>query len=122
MSSNDIARRSITLVIREVDPVSEPTEYAPPKVWTWDKDKPTPFLNNRPTAGATFEKELPTGRHAFQLYSAATPNGIKVCTLFEELLAAGREDAECDLWTIDILEKGEQFSSGFVALNPNSKI
>ncbi|MDR3507203.1 MAG: glutathione-dependent disulfide-bond oxidoreductase [Caulobacteraceae bacterium] len=100
----------------------EPTDYVPPRVWTWNKDKPTPFPNNRPTAGPIFERALPTGRRAFQLYSAATPNGIKVCTLFEELLATGREDAEYDLWTIDILEKGEQFSSGFVELNPNAKI
>jgi GST-like protein len=98
------------------------SEYVPPKVWTWDKPSGGQFAKiNRPTAGATHEKELPVGRHPLQLYSLATPNGVKVTVMLEELLALGHEGAEYDAWLIRIGE-GEQFSSGFVAVNPNSKI
>ena len=96
--------------------------YEPPKVWTWDKESGGQFSKiNRPIAGATHEKELPVGQHPFQLYSLATPNGVKVTVLFEELLAAGESGAEYDAWLINISE-GEQFGSGFVDINPNSKI
>ena len=96
--------------------------YTPPKVWTWNKENGGRFANiNRPTAGAQFDKELPVGKHPFQLYSLATPNGQKVTILFEELLAAGHAGAEYDAWPIRIGER-DQFSSGFVAANPNSKI
>jgi GST-like protein len=97
-------------------------EYVPPKVWVWNKDNGGRFANiNRPIAGATHEKELPVGRHPFQLYSLATPNGVKVTMMFEELLAAGHKGAEYDAWLIRIND-GDQFGSGFVAINPNSKI
>src|SRR6201998_1271752 len=96
-------------------------EYVPPKVWVGNKDNGGRFANiNRPIAGATHEKELPVGRHPFQLYSLATPNGVKVTVMFEELLAAGHKGAEYDAWLIRI--DGNQFGSGFVAVNPNSKI
>ncbi|RUO76731.1 glutathione-dependent disulfide-bond oxidoreductase [Pseudidiomarina taiwanensis] len=96
--------------------------YTPPKVWTWDPNNGGKFANiNRPTAGAQFEKELPIGKHPFQLYSLGTPNGVKVTVMFEELLEAGVKEAEYDAWLINILE-GDQFGSGFVAVNPNSKI
>ena len=102
--------------------MSEPSEYAPPKVWTWDKAKGGRFAKtNRPIAGPTHEKELPVGRHPLQLYSLGTPNGVKVTIMLEELLALGKSGAEYDAWLIDIGE-GEQFGSGFVAVNPNSKI
>jgi len=95
--------------------------YTPPEVWTWKEPSGGKFAAiNRPVAGPTHDKDLPVGRHPFQLYSLATPNGVKVTVMFEELLAAGH-DAEYDAWKIDIGE-GEQFSSGFVAVNPNSKI
>ena len=95
--------------------------YTPPKVWTWDTENGGRFSKiNRPIAGATHEKELPVGEHPLQLYSLGTPNGVKVTILLEELLALGK-DAEYDAFLINITE-GEQFSSGFVALNPNSKI
>ncbi len=98
------------------------TDYTPPAVWTWDSESGGQFANiNRPIAGPTHDKELPVGSHPFQLYSLATPNGIKVTILFEELLAAGHSGAEYDAWLIDI-RNGDQFSSGFVAVNPNSKI
>jgi GSH-dependent disulfide-bond oxidoreductase len=98
------------------------SEYVPPKVWVWNKENGGRFANiNRPTAGPTHEKELPVGRHPFQLYSLATPNGIKVTVMFEELLAAGHAGAEYDAWLIRINE-GDQFGSGFVSINPNSKI
>jgi GST-like protein len=98
------------------------TEYVPPKVWTWDKEFGGRFANiNRPTAGSTHEKELPVGKHPFQLYSLGTPNGVKVTVMFEELLAAGHSHAEYDAWLINI-GAGDQFGSGFVAINPNSKI
>ena len=99
-----------------------PAGYVPPKVWKWEKESGGNFANiNRPVAGATHDKELPVGKHPIQLYSLATPNGVKVTILLEELLAAGHSDAEYDAWLIRITE-GEQFGSGFVALNPNSKI
>lgn len=102
--------------------MSNPTEYVPPKVWTWNKASGGRFANiNRPIAGPTAEKELPVGRHPFQLYSLGTPNGQKITIMFEELLAAGHKGAEYDAWLIRIGE-GEQFGSGFVAVNPNSKI
>ncbi|MGE0624300.1 MAG: glutathione-dependent disulfide-bond oxidoreductase [Pseudomonadales bacterium] len=95
--------------------------YTPPKVWTWDKESGGRFANiNRPIAGATHEKALPVGEHPLQLYSLATPNGVKVTVLLEELLEAGI-DAEYDAWLINIGE-GDQFGSGFVEINPNSKI
>ncbi|MAU53455.1 MAG: glutathione-dependent disulfide-bond oxidoreductase [Roseovarius sp.] len=95
--------------------------YTPPEVWTWEGASGGQFASiNRPVAGATHERELPVGKHPFQLYSLATPNGVKVTVMFEELLAAGH-DAEYDAWLIDI-GKGDQFGSGFVAINPNSKI
>ena len=102
--------------------MSDTPEYTPPKVWTWNKDAEHRFANiNRPIAGATHEKELSVGRHPFQLYSLATPNGVKVTVMLEELLAKGRAGAEYDAWIIPI-NVGEQFGSGFVAVNPNSKI
>jgi len=98
------------------------TEYTPPKIWTWDAESGGRFASiNRPIAGPTQEKELPVGKHPFQLYSLGTPNGVKVTVMFEELLAAGHSDAEYDAWLIDIGE-GDQFGSGFVDINPNSKI
>ncbi len=97
-------------------------DYIPPKVWTWDKESGGKFANiNRPVAGPTHDKELPVGKHPFQLYSLGTPNGVKVTIMFEELLAAGHKAAEYDAWIIDIQE-GHQFGSGFVEVNPNSKI
>jgi len=101
--------------------MSEST-YQPPKVWQWEPGNGGKFANiNRPTSGSTFDKELPKGKHPFQLYSLATPNGVKVTVLFEELLEAGFKKAEYDAFLIDISE-GDQFGSGFVELNPNSKI
>jgi GSH-dependent disulfide-bond oxidoreductase len=98
------------------------TEYVPPKVWVWNKPSGGTFANiNRPIAGPTHEKELPVGRHPLQLYSLATPNGQKVTIMLEELLALGHEGAEYDAWLIKINE-GDQFGSGFVKVNPNSKI
>lgn len=99
-----------------------PAGYEPPKVWTWDQGNGGAFASiNRPIAGPTSEKELPVGKHPLQLYSLATPNGQKVTILLEELLAAGHTDADYDAWLITI-GKGEQFGSGFVDVNPNSKI
>jgi GSH-dependent disulfide-bond oxidoreductase len=98
------------------------SDYIPPKVWTWNKANGGRFGNiNRPIAGPTHEKELPVGRHPLQLYSLGTPNGVKVTIMLEELLALGHRGAEYDAWLIRIGE-GEQFGSGFVAVNPNSKI
>ncbi|MEM7002796.1 MAG: glutathione-dependent disulfide-bond oxidoreductase [Pseudomonadota bacterium] len=97
-------------------------EYTPPKVWTWNKESGGRFANiNRPIAGPTHEEDLPVGEHDLQLHSLATPNGVKVTILLEELLEAGVSDAEYDAYLINIGE-GKQFSSGFVAINPNSKI
>lgn len=96
--------------------------YAPPRIWTWDEKNGGAFASiNRPTAGARQEKELPVGQHPLQLYSLGTPNGVKVTIMLEELLAAGHGGAEYDAWLIEI-GKGDQFGSGFVAVNPNSKI
>ena len=98
------------------------TDYVPPSVWNWDKASGGKFANiNRPIAGSTHEKDLPVGKHPFQLYSLATPNGVKVTVMLEELLEAGHKGAEYDAWLIRISE-GDQFGSGFVAVNPNSKI
>lgn len=102
--------------------MTDAPDYTPPKVWTWNKESGGRFANiNRPIAGATHEKELPVGRHPFQLYSLATPNGVKVTVMLEELLAKGHTGAEYDAWIIPI-NAGDQFGSGFVAVNPNSKI
>lgn len=102
--------------------MSDPTPYTPPKVWTWEKGNGGQFASiNRPVAGPTHDKDLPVGRHPLQLYSLATPNGVKVTMLLEELLAAGHSGAEYDAWLIRINE-GDQFGSGFVEVNPNSKI
>lgn len=96
--------------------------YTPPKVWTWDKQNGGQFANvNRPIAGATYDQTLQVGKHPIQLYSLATPNGVKVTVMLEELLEAGITDAEYDAWLINIME-GQQFGSDFVAMNPNSKI
>ena len=98
------------------------TDYTPPKVWTWDQESGGRFASiNRPIAGPTHDKELPVGQHPLQLYSLGTPNGQKVTIMLEELLAAGHPGAEYDAWLINIME-GDQFGSGFVAVNPNSKI
>ena len=102
--------------------MSEAEGYTPPKVWQWNKESGGRFANiNRPIAGATHDKELPVGEHPLQLYSLATPNGVKVTVLLEELLELGISDAEYDAYLINIGE-GDQFGSGFVAINPNSKI
>ena len=97
-------------------------EYVPPKIWTWNRENGGRFANiNRPIAGPTHDKDLPLGRHPMQLYSLGTPNGVKVTVMLEELLALGHSGAEYDAWLIRINE-GDQFSSGFVDINPNSKI
>ena len=102
--------------------MSDSTPYTPPKIWTWNKESGGKFASiNRPIAGATHDKELPVGRHPLQLYSLATPNGVKVTVMLEELLAAGHTGAEYDAWLIRIHD-GDQFGSGFVGANPNSKI
>mgnify|MGYP001811672543 FL=1 len=102
--------------------MSEADGYTPPKVWKWDKESGGRFANiNRPIAGPTHDKELPVGKHPLQLYSLATPNGVKVTVLLEELLARGHFGAEYDAWPIRIGD-GDQFGSGFIAVNPNSKI
>src|ERR1700688_4152895 len=102
--------------------MTDTPEYTPPKVWSWNKPSGGRFANiNRPIAGATHEKALPVGRHPLQLYSLATPNGVKVTVMLEELLALGHGGAEYDAWLIKIAD-GDQFGSGFVAVNPNSKI
>ena len=102
--------------------MDDSSAYTPPTVWTWNKDNGGRFANiNRPIAGPTHDKDLPVGRHPLQLYSLATPNGVKVTVMLEELLALGHSGAEYDAWLIRINE-GAQFGSGFVAANPNSKI
>ncbi len=102
--------------------MSDTTDYVPPKVWTWNKESGGRFANiNRPIAGPTHDKDLPVGRHPMQLYSLGTPNGVKVTIMLEELLALGHAGAEYDAWLINI-GAGDQFSSGFVDANPNSKI
>ncbi len=102
--------------------MNDPTDYTPPLVWTWEPGNGGQFANiNRPVAGATHDKPLPVGRHPMQLYSLATPNGVKVTVMLEELLALGHTGAEYDAWLIRI-HNGDQFGSGFVGVNPNSKI
>ena len=102
--------------------MSDSPVYTPPAVWTWDKQSGGKFASiNRPVSGATHDKELPVGKHPLQLYSLGTPNGVKVTVMLEELLAAGHSGAEYDAWLVSIQE-GAQFGSGFVAVNPNSKI
>ena len=102
--------------------MTENSDYVPPKVWTWEQPNGGAFASiNRPIAGAMQDAELPVGKHPFQLYSMGTPNGVKVTVMFEELLAAGHSGAEYDAWLIRI-GKGDQFGSGFVDINPNSKI
>lgn len=102
--------------------MADDTPYVPPKVWTWNKANGGQFANiNRPIAGPTHDKDLPVGQHPLQLYSLATPNGVKVTVMLEELLAMGHAGAEYDAWLINI-GQGDQFGSGFVAVNPNSKI
>src|SRR5579859_4008941 len=102
--------------------MSDAPAYTPPKVWTWDKENGGRFASiNRPIAGPTHEKDLPVGRHPLQLYSLGTPNGVKVTVMLEELLARGHAGAEYDAWLINI-GAGDQFGSGFVEVNPNSKI
>jgi len=102
--------------------MTDAAEYTPPRIWTWDKESGGRFASiNRPIAGPTHDKALPVGKHPLQLYSLATPNGVKVTVMLEELLAAGHSGAEYDAWLIKIME-GDQFSSGFVDANPNSKI
>lgn len=102
--------------------MSDTSNYTPPAVWSWNQDDKGGFASiNRPISGPTHDKELPVGKHPLQLYSLGTPNGVKVTILLEELLALGHAGAEYDAWFINIM-KGEQFSSGFVAANPNSKI
>ena len=102
--------------------MTDSTPYTPPTVWEWEQETEGRFANiNRPIAGPTHDKELPVGEHPLQLYSLATPNGVKVTMLLEELLAIGKEDAEYDAWLINI-GQGDQFGSGFVDINPNSKI
>ena len=102
--------------------MTDPSPYTPPTVWQWDKESGGKFASiNRPISGATHDKELPVGKHPLQLYSLATPNGVKVTLMLEELLAAGHRGAEYDAWLIKI-QDGDQFGSGFVGVNPNSKI
>ena len=102
--------------------MTDAVDYAPPRIWTWDKQSGGRFASiNRPIAGATHDRDLPVGKHPLQLYSLATPNGVKVTVMLEELLAAGHAGAEYDAWLIKIMD-GDQFGSGFVAANPNSKI
>ena len=102
--------------------MTEPMPWQPPKIWSWNKESGGRFAKiNRPVAGATHDKDLPIGRHPLQLYSLGTPNGVKVTVMLEELLALGHAGAEYDAWLIRI-DEGDQFGSGFVAVNPNSKI
>jgi GST-like protein len=102
--------------------MTDSTDYVPPKVWTWNKESGGRFAAiNRPIAGPTHDKDLPVGKHPMQLHSLATPNGVKVTVMLEELLARGHSGAEYDAWLINI-SSGAQFSSGFVSINPNSKI
>lgn len=102
--------------------MTDATDYTPPKIWTWDKENGGKFANiNRPIAEPTHVKDLPIGKHPFQLYSLATPNGVKAAVMLEELLALGHTDAEYDAWLIEISD-GDQFSTGYVTANPNSKI
>src|SRR4030088_528023 len=120
--SSDIGDPAILSGTWRAKRVTAPSPYEPPKVWSWNKESGGRFAGiNRPIAGSTHEAELPVGRHPLQLYSLATPNGVKVTVMLEELLAAGHSGAEYDAWLIKI-DDGDQFGSGFVAINPNSKI
>jgi len=111
-----------TLPKLEDQRMNDSSSYTPPRIWSWNSANGGRFANiNRPTAGPTHDKELPVGRHPLQLYSLATPNGVKVTVMLEELLALGHGGAEYDAWMIRI-DEGDQFGSGFVAINPNSKI
>ena len=102
--------------------MNEKNKYVPPDIWEWDKPSGGAFESiNKPTAGASFDHDLPRGKHPLQLYSQGTPNGVKITLMLEELLALGHKGAEYDAWLCRI-NKGEQFSSGFVEINPNSKI
>ena len=102
--------------------MNEKITYVPPDIWEWDKPSGGAFESiNKPTAGASFDQDLPRGEHPLQLYSQGTPNGVKITLMLEELLALGHKGAEYDAWLCRI-NKGEQFSSGFVEINPNSKI
>ncbi|MBC7987513.1 MAG: glutathione-dependent disulfide-bond oxidoreductase [Sphingomonadaceae bacterium] len=124
MSDDQTAAAEIEPAEAEIDDGSnnQPPGYLPPRVWTWEKPSGGQFANvNRPVSGATHEKVLPVGRHPLQLYSMGTPNGVKVTIMLEELLALGHAGAEYDAWMISIGD-GDQFGSGFVAINPNSKI
>jgi GST-like protein len=120
---DDMFRSAVSaMTMTGVNEMTDTNTYEPPKVWTWESESGGTFASiNRPIAGATHDKELPVGKHPFQLYSLATPNGVKVTVMLEELLAAGHEGAEYDAWLINI-GKGDQFGSGFVDVNPNSKI
>src|SRR5215216_6198757 len=101
--------------------MTDSSEYVPPKVWKWEQPSGGQFASiNRPIAGSTHDEELPVGKHSLQLYSLATPNGVKVTVMLEELLALGHKGAEYDAWLISL--DGKQFGSGFVTVNPNSKI
>ena len=107
---------------KETNIMTDSKDYVPPKVWTWDQPSGGAFASiNRPIAGPTHDKTLPIGKHPLQLYSLGTPNGVKVTILLEELLALGHKGAEYDAWLINIRD-GDQFGSGFVDVNPNSKI
>lgn len=122
MALKSTGRLGMSDSTNNLPPSNLPANYVPPKVWQWQKETESRFANiNRPIAGATKEKELPIGKHSLQLYSLATPNGVKVTMLLEELLAKGIEAAEYDAWLINIGD-GDQFGSGFVDINPNSKI
>jgi GST-like protein len=117
-----LSRLSCSTSIKKDIPMTDTSTYTPPKVWTWDRESGGKWAStNRPIAGATHDKELPVGKHPHQLYSLATPNGVKVTVMFEELLALGKTEAEYDAWLIRIGD-GDQFGSGFVDVNPNSKI
>jgi len=122
MPANSAYLCGSVLILKGHARMTDQSEYTPPAVWTWDKENGGQFANiNRPIAGATHDKDLQVGKHPLQLYSLATPNGVKVTVMLEELLAAGHSGAEYDAWLVRINE-GDQFSSGFVGANPNSKI
>src|SRR3989344_661858 len=115
-------RLSVPNHVRGAPPLPQSPPSPPPAIWQWNKENGGQFASiNRPIAGATHDKELPVGKHPLQLYSLGTPNGVKVTVMLEELLALGHSGAEYDAWLIRINE-GEQFGSGFVSVNPNSKI
>src|SRR5271154_5783170 len=122
MALRNLTDRLLIRFERGDQSMADSLEYTPPKVWTWTKPSGGTFANiNRPIAGATHEKELPIGNHPLQLYSLGTPNGVKVTIMLEELLALRHSGAEYDAWLIKIVD-GDQFGSGFVKVNPNSKI